>query len=214
MRLFCAWRKISCQPHGLHHAAADEIRKHVPRPDRRQLVRVADEKQAAAGLQRLQERRHQRQVDHRRLVHDHRVAAERRILIVIKGHRARLLVKLRLEKPVDGRGLTSRDLREPLGGPAGRRSELRFELQLVEQLQNARHDRRLARAGPAGHDQQLLRSRRSDGVQAARARSRCSCRSSIVFSSASSRFGSGSSASAMLRMRRQTYVSASYSSGR
>lgn len=50
-----------------------------------------------------------------------------------------------------------------LAARPGRRSELRFELQLVEQLQNARHDRRLARAGPAGHDQQLLRSRRTDG---------------------------------------------------
>ena len=41
------------QPHGLYHAAADEVGKHVSRADRRQLIRVADQQQAAAGLERL-----------------------------------------------------------------------------------------------------------------------------------------------------------------
>ena len=41
------------QADGLYHAAADEVGKHVSRADRRQLIRVADQQQAAAGLERL-----------------------------------------------------------------------------------------------------------------------------------------------------------------
>ena len=41
------------QTDGLYHAAADEVGKHVSRADRRQLIRVADQQQAAAGLERL-----------------------------------------------------------------------------------------------------------------------------------------------------------------
>ena len=98
------------QTHRLHAAAPNEVGKQIPRADRGQLIRVADQNQPALRLQRAEQRRHQLQVDHRRLVHDHRVAAERRILIVVKGHRARLLVKLCLKQPMNGRGLTSRDL--------------------------------------------------------------------------------------------------------
>ena len=84
------------QADGLHHAAADEVGKDVSRADRRQLIRVADQKQAAAGLQRLQKRRHELQIHHGSLVHDHRVAGKRRVFVVKKGHPARRLVKLRL----------------------------------------------------------------------------------------------------------------------
>ena len=72
-----------------------------------------------------------------------------------KGHAARRLVKLCLQKPVDGRGLAARHLGKPLRGAASRRSQLRLEPQRVKQPQNAGHDRRLARAGAAGHDQKL-----------------------------------------------------------
>ena len=81
-----------------------------------------------------------------------------------KGHAARRFVKLCLQKPVDGRGLTARHLGKPLRGAASRRGQLRLEPQRVKQPQNAGHDRRFARAGAAGHDQKLPGGRRADGA--------------------------------------------------
>ena len=81
-----------------------------------------------------------------------------------KGHAARRLVKLRFQKPVDGRGLAARHLGKPLRGAASRRSQLRLEPQRVKQPQNAGHDRRFARAGAAGHDQKLPGGRCADGA--------------------------------------------------
>ena len=48
--------------------------------------------QPAAGPQRREQRAHQRQIDHRGLVHDHRVRLQRLLFVFCKGHIARLLV--------------------------------------------------------------------------------------------------------------------------
>ena len=65
------------QPHDRHRAGADDVGQHLPRPDRGQLVDVADEQQGGAVRQRLQQRPHQRHVDHAGLVDHQQVAVER-----------------------------------------------------------------------------------------------------------------------------------------
>ena len=89
------------QADSLHHAAADEVGKYVSCTDGRQLIRVADQKQAAAGLECLQKRRHKLQIHHRCFIHNHRVTGKRCVFVVKKSHAARRFVKLCLQKPVD-----------------------------------------------------------------------------------------------------------------
>ena len=89
------------QADSLHHAAADEVGKYVSCTDGRQLIRVADQKQAAAGLECLQKRRHKLQIHHRCFIHNHCVTGKRCVFVVKKIHAARRFVKLCLQKPVD-----------------------------------------------------------------------------------------------------------------
>ena len=152
------------QTHRLHAAAPNEVGKQIPRADRGQLIRVADQNQAALRLQRAEQRRHQLQVDHRRLVNDQRVAGQRLILVVEERHHTRFLVKLALEQPVNCGRLAPCTLGEALGRASGRRGQQRLDLHQIKECQNAGHDRRLARARPARHDQQLPLRRHADGL--------------------------------------------------
>ena len=160
MRLPENFRKANCRD----FPTANEIGKHIPRANRRQLIGVADQNQAAVGRKRAQEREHQLQIDHGRFVDDHRVDFERLVLIVEKRHESCRLVKLRLKQPVDRRGFPSCHLGKALGRAAGRRRQLRFDFHRVKQRQNTGHDGRLARAGATGYDQKLLRGRLADGL--------------------------------------------------
>ena len=153
------------EPDGLRHAAADEVRKEIARTNRRQLIRVADKNQPAAGLERTKQRRHELQINHRCLVDNHRLGLERLVLIVEKGHCARLGIKLRLKEPVDGAGLPPRHLAQALGSAPSRRCKLRLELHCVKEVEDARHDRRFARSGAARDDQKPVRSSRANRVQ-------------------------------------------------
>ena len=82
--------------------AADQIGKYVPRADARKLVGVADEHKAAARAQRREQRAHQREVDHRGLVHNERIGLERFLFAFGERHLASLVVEGHAEHAVDG----------------------------------------------------------------------------------------------------------------
>ena len=142
--------------YGRNALRADEIAEHVPRADARQLVGVAHQHQPAAGPQRREQRAHQRQIDHRGLVHDHRVRLQRLLFVFCKGHIARLLVPAHAKQAVDGLRLLAAQLAHALGGAPRRRAEQHVQPHALKERYDAAHARRLARARPAGQDQQLL----------------------------------------------------------
>ena len=72
--------------------------------------------------------------------------------------------KLALEQPVNCGRLAPCTLGEALGRASGRRGQQRLDLHLIIERQNAGHDRRLARARPTRHDQQLPLCRHPDGL--------------------------------------------------
>ena len=104
------------QPDHRHRARGDDVGQHLPRPDRGQLVDVADQEQGRPARHRLEQRVHQRHVDHRDLVHDQQVALERVLLVALEA----ALGRVGLEQAVQGPGLAAGGLAQPLGGPAGR----------------------------------------------------------------------------------------------
>ena len=72
------------QPDHRHGARGDDVGQHLARPDRRQLVDVADQDQGRPSRHRLEQRVHQRHVDHRDLVHHQQVAVERVLLVALE----------------------------------------------------------------------------------------------------------------------------------
>ena len=65
------------QPRDRQRAGVDDVGEHLPGPDRGQLVDVADQQQPGRRRDRLQQREHQRRVDHAGLVEDQEIAVER-----------------------------------------------------------------------------------------------------------------------------------------
>ncbi len=99
--------------HG-HAARVDDVGQHLPGADRRQLVDVSHEQQAHRIGHRLQQVRHQHDIDHRRLVDHQQVALER-----MAGTTAEApVLRVDLEKAMDGLCLEARRLGHALGGPA------------------------------------------------------------------------------------------------
>ena len=76
------------QAHHRHGTRGDDVGQHLPRPDRRQLIDIADEQQRRLVRQGAQQSPHQRHVDHRRLVDDEQIAVERRLLGAPKSRRS------------------------------------------------------------------------------------------------------------------------------
>ena len=104
------------QAHHGHSAGCDDVGQHLPRPNRRKLVDVADDQQRGMVGHRLQQRLHQHDIDHGGLVDDQQVAVER---VVVAAFEAAAL-GVDLEQPVDGLGLEAGRLGHALGGAAGR----------------------------------------------------------------------------------------------
>ena len=156
IQLCAAWRKISVSRTTGTAPRRDDVGQHLTRPDRRQLVDVADEDSAARRRHRLQDRRHQRHVHHRRLVDDQQVA------------RRAGSSSSRRKPPVFGSNSSSRwivfasrpvALGQPLGRPArGRRTAATLDALGAAGSQDGVDQGRLADPGPAGDDQHLGRA--------------------------------------------------------
>ena len=107
------------QPHHRHGARADDVGQHLPRPDARQLIHIADDQQRRLVRQRLQQRAHQRHVHHAGLVHHQQVAVERVHLAALEAAG----LGIGLQQAVDGPAFQPGALGQALGGPSGRRAE-------------------------------------------------------------------------------------------
>ena len=116
IRLSAAWRNTSVRRTTGTAPDAMMSAEHLPRPDRRQLIDIADEQQRRSLRQRPQHRLHQRHVDHRGLVDDEQIAVERLLLVAPEAAGSRI----GLEQPMDGLRLEAGALRQALGGAAGR----------------------------------------------------------------------------------------------
>ena len=73
-----------CQTHDRHGTRGDDVSQNLPRPDRGELIYIADEQQRRPGRQGAEHSAHQRHVDHRGLVDDQQVAIERSVLVAPK----------------------------------------------------------------------------------------------------------------------------------
>ncbi len=147
------------EPHGGHGAAGgQQIPQHLPRADAGQLVHIPDEEQVRARRDRLDQLVREQQVQHGRLVDHHQVGVQRPVLVV-----GGVAPGLELEQPVHGGGLGAGQLGEPLGGAAGRRGEDHLGLLRAGQLHDRADRERLAAAGPAREDGDLLGEREPHG---------------------------------------------------
>jgi hypothetical protein len=126
-------------------AGADQVAQHLPRPDRRELVDVADQEQVRAGRDCLDELVREDDVDHRGLVDHHQVRLQGVIGTVLG-----VASWLQLEQPVDGGGLMAGQLGEPLGGTAGRGGKDDLGVPGTGELDYGADGEALAAAGAAG----------------------------------------------------------------
>ena len=134
--------------------ATEQIGEHAARTDAGQLVGVADQHQPAPGLQRRQERAHQREIHHRRFIHNHRIRLKRLFFILLKCDLARVLVPGHAEQTVDGLRVTPAELAHALGGASGGRSQQHVQTHTLIERQNRAHGGGLARARTTGKEQQ------------------------------------------------------------
>ena len=152
------------QGDGRNAAAANEVGKNVARAHARQLVRVADQNEAAARAQRRKQRAHEGKVYHGRLVHDERVSLEGFLFPLGEGDLAGLVVPCHAEHTVNGLRLAVAQLAHALGGAARGRGKKDGKSHALEERDDGAHARRLARAGAAGEQQQLFLRRKLDGL--------------------------------------------------
>ena len=118
----CALHRLTehrVQFHRRDTARFHQIMQNVPCPHARQLIRVADQDQAAAQGQRLQQPIKKKRVDHGHLVDDQQVAGQRVMKIPAKDGAA-VFIQFRLQKAVNSLGFVAGDLAHAFGRPAGR----------------------------------------------------------------------------------------------
>ena len=139
------------QTHHRHGARGDDVGQNLPRPDRGQLIDIADQQQRRPLRQGTQDGAHQRHVDHRGLVDHQQIAIERRVLVAPETAGPRI----GFEQAMDRLRLEAGALGQALGGAAGRGAE-RDRDRLGDQDLEQRVDQRgLADAGAAGDDHHL-----------------------------------------------------------
>jgi hypothetical protein len=86
------------QPDHRERLRADQVAEDLARPDRGELVHVADQQQVGAGSDGPGELVREDHVDHRRLVDHDQVRVQR-----VAGVELRVAARLQLQQPVDGR---------------------------------------------------------------------------------------------------------------
>jgi hypothetical protein len=134
------------EPRHRHAAGVDQVGERLARPDRRQLIRVADHHHARLRVDRVEEHLRHLEAEHAGLVDHEQVALEREARAA-----QRSLLWEPLEQAVDGRGRVAGRLLEPPGGSARRGAERHGELGAARERRDRLDEGRLARAGTAGH---------------------------------------------------------------
>ena len=138
----------------------DDVLENAPRPHRWELVDVAHQDELAGWGYGLQEVVGEDGVDHGHLVHDDEVGLQGPLTVTQEAHGLRV----ELQEPVQGLGLPPGRLRHSLRGPAGGRPEEDAPPFLLQDLDDAVHERGLARARPAGDDEDLARDSATNGL--------------------------------------------------
>src|SRR5262249_10603057 len=139
-----------------HRAGCDDVRQHLARANRGQLVDVAYDQDVGLVGHRFQECLHQHDVDHRGLVDYQQVAIERFVVAALEAAAS----GVNLQEPVDGLGIEPGRLAHPLAGPAGGAAGETPRLVGCQHAQDPLYDGGLAHTGTAGHDQNLGHERK------------------------------------------------------
>ena len=151
IRLSAAWRNTSVNRTTGTALELDDVSQYLPRPDRWQLIDIADQQQCRSLRQSSQDRPHQRHVDHRGLVDDQQIAVQGLVLIAPEMAGP----GIGFEQPVDRLRLKARAFGQALGGAAGRGAERDRDGFGDQDLQQRVDKRGLANARPAGDDHHL-----------------------------------------------------------
>jgi len=106
------------QPHPRHAGGCEQVAEDFPGADRGELVDVADQQQVRALWDGLDQLVGQDDVHHRGLIHHDQIGIQGMVTVVFG-----VTAGLQLQQPVHGGGLVAGQLRQPLGGPAGRCDE-------------------------------------------------------------------------------------------
>jgi hypothetical protein len=114
------------------HLARDDVSQHLARANGGQLVDIADNEQRGRVGHRAQQRAHQQNIHHARLVHDQKIAVERMFLGPAEFTRP----WVRLQQTVDGLRLQPGTLRQPLGRPTRGRAKRHANLLGDQDLQD------------------------------------------------------------------------------
>ena len=101
-----------------HQAAGDQIAQHIARPDRGQLIHIADQEQLCAGRHRLEQVIGQQQVEHRGFVYHQVIDLERVFLVALEAQG-----RGGFQQAVDGTGRVASRFGQTLGGPPGGRGQ-------------------------------------------------------------------------------------------
>ena len=151
------------QPHDRHRLAGDQVGQDLARTNRGELVDVAHDQQRRAVGNRLHQRLHQHDVDHRGLVHNEQVAVERIIRVALESSGLRI----DLQQPVNGLRLEPGRLGHALGGTPGRCAQEQFNALRRQDTQDGVDDRGLPDPRPACDHENLGQQRQPNGCNLA-----------------------------------------------
>ena len=107
------------QPDHGNRPRADHVGQHLARPDRRQLIDIADNQKGGAVRQRFQKRVHERHIHHGGFVDHKEVGIERIVLILEEA----APFGIGFEKTVNGLRFKARGFGHALGGAPRRRAK-------------------------------------------------------------------------------------------
>jgi len=113
--LCAAWRNTSVNRTVGHGAGADDVGQNLPRTDGWQLVDITDDKKRRMIRDGLEQRLHERDIDHGGLVDDQQIALEWIFIIALEAEGLRV----ELQQAVDGLGLHAGGFGHALGCSSG-----------------------------------------------------------------------------------------------
>ena len=121
------------QPNNRNGFTSDDRREYVARTDRGKLVRVADKNKSGIGRHRLEQRAHERNVDHGALVENNGLALQKISGVFAEDNALLILGKFGAEEPVNRRRFASRQFGHALGGATCRCGKKCFQSKFFKQ---------------------------------------------------------------------------------